>query len=195
MEKGQIRKAVKDLLAGLSEETRLRQIKRIHENTLSQKVWSDSNTVGLTIATPLEIPTQPLIQKAWKASKTVGVPKCEPTDKRLTFFELTSFDQLESVYFGLFEPIPTQTNRLSPSDLDLLVVPGLAYDMRGYRIGFGGGYYDRFLSGYTGVKLALAFEEQIFDELPNESHDQPVDFIVTPSRVIKCKAKAGGSTT
>lgn len=191
MDKRQIRKAVKDRLASMSEEIRAIQIKRIHENLLRQNIWSDARTIGLTIAMPLEIPTRPLIQKAWETSKAVAVPKCEPNEKKLTFFKLTTFDQLESVYFGLLEPIPAKTKRLSPSDLDLLIVPGLAYDARGFRVGFGGGFYDRFLTGYEGIKLALAFEDQIFDELPNESHDMPVDFIVTPSRVINCTAARG----
>ena len=97
----------------------------------------------------------------------------------MDFRKLERFDQLESVYSGLLEPIESKTNLVEPSDIDLLIVPGIAFDSEGFRMGFGGGYYDRFLQSFKGNTVSLAFREQIVSNLPKEDHDIPVEKIIT----------------
>ena len=100
----------------------------------------------LPFQSPPEIPTFHIIEQAWHEGKEVAVPKCNPENKAMEFKKITSFEQLESVYSGLLEPVAETVKVRDQHDLDLLIVPGLAFTKDGYRLGFGGGYYDRFLS-------------------------------------------------
>lgn len=158
----------------------------IHKKLLTHTIWMTSQTIGVTLSTSREINTLPLIEAAWVQGKRVVVPKCKPKNREMNFRLLTSLEQLETVYAGLQEPIEAITEPMDPQDIDLLLVPGLCFDPSGYRIGFGGGYYDRFLINYNGLKVALALNEQVLPSLPIEPHDQPVDIIVTPTSMIHC---------
>lgn len=92
----------------------------------------------------------------------------------MIFRQITNFDQLETVYMSLREPIPALTVETEANEIDLLFVPGVAYTRRGERIGYGGGYYDRYLLQYEGKTLSLAFDFQIVSYIPIESFDQNV---------------------
>ena len=86
----------------------------------------------------------------------------------------------------LKEPNPEETNIIPIENISYLIVPGVVFDQNGYRIGFGGGYYDRFLSKYDGPTISLAFDEQILLEVPNESFDIPVQSILSDKRRLEC---------
>ncbi|HET6871552.1 MAG TPA: 5-formyltetrahydrofolate cyclo-ligase [Sporolactobacillaceae bacterium] len=186
LDKKEWRGTIMSRLKRLSVEDRQLRSNAIYEHLVRLSNWATSETIGVTISTPNEIETRPIIEKAWEQAKEVAVPKCLPQTKQLDFRKLTHFSQLESVFYGLQEPIQDQTVPMAPEYIDLLIVPGLCFDSRGYRIGFGGGYYDRYLVHFNGVKVALAYEEQLIETVPEESHDIPVDFLITPSGVIPC---------
>lgn len=145
--------------------------------------WLGAKTIGLTISRQPEVDTYQIIRRAWEEGKQVVVPKCIPKNREMLFRTLSRFDQLESVYYGLLEPIESETTEVSPSNIDLLIVPGLAFTENGYRLGFGGGYYDRFLTTYNGHTLSLAFGQQIVSQLPVEGHDIPVEKLITNEKV------------
>jgi 5-formyltetrahydrofolate cyclo-ligase len=144
-----------------------------------QTIWQQANTIGITISRAPEVDTYQIIRKAWEQNKKVVVPKCHPKTREMTFHELNRFTQLESVYYGLLEPIEEVTTLVPKDEIDLLIVPGLAYDPNGYRLGFGGGYYDRFLVNFKGNTVALAFPHQLVDMLPVESHDIAVKYLIS----------------
>ena len=186
-DKKKVRKKVKTSLETLTDEKRVEYTKQISTKLYGLKEWKQAKLIGLTISIPPEFPTLHIIEQAWKEGKEVAIPKCNPEDKTMQFKKITSFEQLESVYSGLLEPVETTLNVMA-EDMDLLIVPGLAFTRDGYRLGFGGGYYDRFLSGYKGVTISLAFECQLIDELPTELHDIPVHQIVTMDKVYRTYA-------
>src|SRR5699024_7389164 len=111
--------------------------------------------------------------------------KCFPKEKRLVFYKFTSYDELEIVYYNLKEPRPLKTNEMDKDHIDLIIVPGLVYDQEGYRIGFGGGYYDRFLANYANETVSLAGQIQMVTNVPSESFDIPVNHIITENGHIK----------
>ena len=78
------------------------------------------------------------------------------------------------------------TELVEKKNIDLIVVPGVVFDRQGYRIGFGGGYYDRYLSDFEGKRIALAFDEQVIEAVPRESHDLPVHILITETERIVC---------
>lgn len=85
----------------------------------------------------------------------------------------------------MFEPKEHETDAVSKEEIDLVIVPGLLYNRAGYRVGFGGGYYDRFLKDYRGYTISLAFSFQLIDHLPHEEYDIPVGKMITEKEIIR----------
>jgi 5-formyltetrahydrofolate cyclo-ligase len=187
MGKNAIRQEMKETLGKLSKPTYEDYSYKIACRLFEQEDWLAAQSVGITISRFPEVDTYQIIRKAWELGKAVAVPKCDPLTKRLTFRTITEFSQLESVFYGLFEPIPERTAAIEANQLDLLIVPGLAYRKDGFRLGFGGGYYDRFLTDFSGKTLSLAFNEQIISDFPVKDHDIPVAKIITPDKVINSR--------
>lgn len=147
--------------------------------------WKNADTIGITVSRGKELDTSYIIRKAWEEGKNLAIPKCIHKTKEMDFRLFTDYSQLEIVYFGLQEPKVETTTAVSPNQIDLLIVPGLIYDEKGYRIGFGGGYFDRYLANYRNNTITLAFDLQVVDEIPKEDFDLPVQKIITDKRVIQ----------
>ena len=133
-----------------------------------------------------EADTLQLLKEALGAGRKVAVPKVAGTD--MVFYRITNFSQLVKGYKGILEP-DTECCEVITDDLPkhtLLFVPGCAFDEKGGRMGYGGGFYDRFMEAYPEVlRVALAYEEQLVEEVPREVHDKIVDVIVTEARMIQ----------
>lgn len=182
--KKELRKSLQEQLSTITKAAYEHYSYLIAKRLYEESFWKEANTIGITVSKIPEVDTYQIIRKCWEAGKTVVIPKCIPIDRRLEFRTLTAFNQLESVYYGLLEPVPSMTEEVQPNEIDLLIVPGLAYTRRRYRLGFGGGYYDRFLQNYKGHTLSLAFQMQIVEEIPIEEHDLPVEKIITDQGII-----------
>lgn len=153
---------------------------RIEQRLFEMDVWKESRVVAITLSLPLEIDTTSIIHAAWEAGKTVCVPKV--SREGLSFHVIQSIDELEAGVMNILEPTTPPTNE----SIDLCIVPGRVFDRAGYRIGWGGGYYDRFLETYGGVTVSLAYSIQIIERVPIEAHDLPVNWIVSEREVIQC---------
>lgn len=186
MEKSQLRKKTLSILNRMDHLTYNKRSSKIVDALVKETKFSLGDIVGITLSSFPEVDTWLLIEKLWSSGIRVAAPKCDSRDRSMQFYEITSFDQLEIVYMKLHEPNPNQTNKIKIENITYLIVPGVVFDSRGYRIGFGGGYYDRFLSVYNGPTISLAFDEQIIQAVPNEDFDIPVQFIFTDKRKIKC---------
>lgn len=128
-----------------------------------------------------EVDTCPLIRQLLDEERTVLVPVAAP-GRSMPWSRLDSFSDLAPARFGLLEPRPERLRIAEPPAGSVVLVPGLAFTPQGDRIGYGGGYFDRFLAGFTGVKIGLAFDCQIAETLPHAPHDVRVDMVVTESR-------------
>lgn len=149
------------------------------KNLLMYNGWKEARSIGVTVSNGFEWATRPIIETAWREQKAVCVPKCLPKLRKMDFYQIHTYDQLEIVYYNLLEPKPEVCKKVDKQDIDLLIVPGLLFNQKGYRIGFGGGYYDRYLTDFTNQTVSLASEGQVVDDLPVESFDIPVDSIIT----------------
>lgn len=142
-----------------------------------------------------EADTLQLIKEALEAGCKVAVPKVVGTD--MVFYRITDISLLVEGYKGILEPDTGQCEAIT-GDLpkrSLLFVPGCAFDEAGGRMGYGGGFYDRFIEQYPDVlRVALAYEEQIVEEVPREVHDKPVDAIVTEKRLLKVSQGVSGDS-
>ncbi|WP_342432317.1 5-formyltetrahydrofolate cyclo-ligase [Neobacillus sp. FSL H8-0543] len=179
-----VRKQMKEKLSELSKPLYEDYSYKIAKLLFEDEDWKQAKVIGITVSKQPEVDTYQIIRKAWELGKQVVVPKCIPSKKQLTFRSLTEFSQLESVFYGLLEPIEALTTETSSKNIDLLIIPGLAYTTKGYRLGFGGGYYDRFLSDFTGQTLSLAFNFQVIPQFTVEEHDLPVLKIITNNEVM-----------
>lgn len=186
MEKKEIRRAVLGRLKELPGDEHRERGLLAAGRLISDRRFADAGVIGITVSRYPELDTEPIIRAAWSAGKRVAVPRCSPGDRSMQFRELSSFDDLETVYMDLREPVESRTRPVGKEELDLIVVPGVVFSEEGFRIGFGGGYYDRFLAGFGGETVSIALEEQMSGGLPVEPHDIPVNAVMTDRRVILC---------
>jgi len=140
------------------------------------------------VSTGNEVGTRGLIRQLLAMSRQVGVPRFEPAAQRYAASELHDFDaELTAGKFGILEPKPATIRPMALDQIDAVLVPGLAFDETGNRLGRGSGHFDRLLGQTSGVKIALAFDFQVLDGVPAEAHDARMDFIVTETRVVNLR--------
>jgi 5-formyltetrahydrofolate cyclo-ligase len=184
---------MKEFLAGISETDRHARSLAACQNLISTKEFKAAQVVMIFMSMATEIETGTLAIKAWSEGKSVVVPRVEWGQKRMEPVEIQSLDVgMQTTKPGIREPIEGKVVPLGV--IDMVVIPGLAFDRKGFRVGRGRGFYDRFLSqqDFAGVRCALCFHEQLLAEnLPCELHDVAMDLVVTDKEVVRC-AKAGG---
>lgn len=133
-----------------------------------------------------EVDTRALIGTCLAQGKRVAVPVVMPSAKTMGHALIDGLDQLVVGPWGLVQPDPAAARWLpAKAWIDLVVVPGLAFDRRGHRIGRGGGYYDRFLAQVQTVKIGLCYDELVLDCIPGEPHDVPVDMVVAETAIYQ----------
>lgn len=138
-----------------------------------------------------EADTLSLLRHAIKAGKRIVLPKVDREQECLRLYEIKNISELVRGYMGIPEPGILKGREISLKDIDIAIVPGVGFDIKGRRLGYGGGYYDKLFAGSERhiTTIALCFEEQIVPALPDEGHDVKIDKIVTEKRVINCEQK------
>lgn len=184
MQKNELREIYKKKLFQQTEEERKQNSQLIRENLYKQPEWQQANIIGLVLSKKFEVATVEIIHRAWSEGKSVAIPKCIPDGRKMKFYIFTSYEQTEVVYYGLQEPVVSQTEHVESSQIDTIVVPGLAFSGDGKRLGFGGGYYDRYLSNYEGNILSLVYDCQLEEHIPIEEHDIMIPKIITEHQVF-----------
>lgn len=151
--------------------------RQIAEHLLAWEPFQKADKVMVYLSTGWEVDTWFLVEELRGRGVEIYVPVVQKNPKKLVPTRYFSKDRLVSADFGILEP-PSGTPTIDPLKLDLIIVPGLAFTNRGYRIGYGGGYYDRFLVSTTAPTVGLCFTAFIRD-LPIDEWDKPVDFLAT----------------
>ena len=150
---------------------------KLSERLFETAQWRKARSVYAYVAFNQEVRTRPIIERAWADGKRAAVPKIVAGEMR--FIWLESFDALApGGAFGILEP--TEDGPVADDDGALVLVPGLAFDARGHRLGYGGGYYDRWLAANPGhPTVALCYGFQRVDRIEDEEHDIAVDAIIS----------------
>jgi 5-formyltetrahydrofolate cyclo-ligase len=160
----------------------------ICESLITRKAYHQAKTVAVFVTYQSEVNTLPIIQDIIHKGKVPAVPRITGKGK-MEFYKIADPDNdLVPGTYGIREP-KKGLRKVKAEDIDLLVTPGAVFDNRGYRVGYGGGYYDRFIPKMnegTPV-ISLAYDLQIIDMVPNESFDKKVNMIITEKRVIRTK--------
>lgn len=181
MQKQELRIEKNNFRKNLSFEEILEKSMKVHENLRSIFEYKNSYVMMYYVSMDYEVDTLILIQEDMK-SKKILVPYVEDNNMKASI--ILSMDDLEKTRLGFLEP----KIKLESKNIDVIIVPGTAFDKTGARLGFGKGYYDKFLARYPNtLKLGIAFDEQIVDVVPTEAHDQKVDIIITDKQIIRCK--------
>ena len=171
-------------------EEAIREKSREITNRLDQQAeFQSCSDVFTFLSLPEEVQTGEMIQKALDSGKNVYVPLVDAEQKRLQISRLPGLDiEFETKRFGIREPGASHIKIVPPSVLDFVLVPGLAFDRKGGRIGFGAGFYDRFLKEVLGhvVRVGVAFDFQILESIPQMEWDVPVQKILTENATIVC---------
>jgi len=180
--KQQIRREIEAKRKALDSEWLVAASTKIVKNFQMLGAFASAGTVALYKAIGGEVDLDPLFSACWSAGKRTCIPIFNAEEKIYEMAEVTAETQYLTGHYGIREP-------LSPSlcpmgQIDLIAVPGLAFDRSGNRLGRGGGYYDRLLDGFSGVAVAVAFDFQILPEVPTEAHDKPVDQLVTEMKIV-----------
>ncbi len=151
---------------------------RILEKVLKSEAFQQAKTVACYFSIRSEVETGELMTRALLLGKCVALPKT--CGDELVFYRIDGEEPLVKSRFGVPEPDGNEEKRIDPKTIDLLIVPGVAFDEQGYRLGYGKGFYDRFLPKTDAKRIGLAFREQILSKpLPRDDFDQPVDQVIT----------------
>jgi 5-formyltetrahydrofolate cyclo-ligase len=189
--KKELRKKILALRDSLPSEERQQKSRSIHSRLFSLPEFIAARTVAFFVSFKSEVITETMIKESLSLGKAVVVPVTDLAGKRLQFSLVLDYEtDLAPGTWGILEPRPDRLQPVPLEEVDLIIAPGAAFDVRGNRIGYGGGFYDWLLrsSGNRIPSVSLAFEVQIVEEVPvDPAHDEPVDLIVTEERIIRCK--------
>lgn len=148
--------------------------------------WEATTTVCVYVSYGNEVSTHALIYQSLRTGKRLLAPKVEGA--RLNWYVLKAWEDLAPGAHKILEPVPERCTRVDEPQPDLVLVPGLAFDRCGHRLGHGSGYYDRFLEHVHCPKIGLTYDCLLTDALPSEDHDVHVDWLITESGVFKTRA-------
>ena len=156
---------------------------KILKKLTSLRKYKNSDVVFTYISKSIEVDTYGIIRKCWKDGKKVAAPACDKETRTMKFYFINSFDDLEKGTFGLLEPNEEKCKEVRDFSSGLCIVPGFAFDFKAYRLGYGYGYYDRFLQHFGGTTVGICYSNCITQNLPHGRYDKPVDIVVTNSYI------------
>jgi 5-formyltetrahydrofolate cyclo-ligase len=186
--KAEKRAFYKSLRKSMNPEIKKSADRQIFEKLISFPEFKNSELILTYISVNDETDTISLIKYCFENNKKVAVPKCLDKNGNMEFFEIKSFDDVKPSYFGLLEP-SKNCHLITGFDNSLCVVPAFSYDIKGYTIGYGGGFYDRFLSKHNVFKAGICYDESIETNHLHDEFDINVDIVITEKQIISLEDK------
>ena len=185
-EKKVLRKRILEIRDSLDNKEKELMDNIIFNKLINTDLYMKANNIFIYLNFGSEVETKKIINKALEDKKEVYIPKIYKEDKSMKAIRLSSFNDLKENSMGILEPI-SDTDFIEKERIDLIIVPGVAFDFKGNRVGYGGGYYDRYLKAIekNSNKLVLAYEFQIIDFIEAEAHDIKFDYIITNTKFIE----------
>lgn len=183
MSKKALRRRILEIRDHIPVEERIQKSGKILNRLLAAEAFQRAETIFTFVSWKSEVDTYGIIKYAWEMGKRTAVPKVE--GKEIQFYEMTELSQLKPGAWNIPEPDVTKCRPAVPGGSDFMVLPGAVFDEKCGRIGYGGGFYDRYQETYPGVpNAAVAFEEQIVPVVPSEVHDIRPEMVITDRRII-----------
>ncbi|MFA4814498.1 MAG: 5-formyltetrahydrofolate cyclo-ligase [Candidatus Gracilibacteria bacterium] len=179
--KNAIRNQMREQRQTLSPALHAEKSKEIRHRLEGFPAFKTAGKMLIYVSAKEEVDTHGLIKDALKQGRKVYVPKIQ--NGSIAICPLYEWKDLEPGTFGILEPCEI-LEETRPEEMDIIIVPGLAFDVHGHRVGYGKGYYDKLLKRTRGYKVGLAFCEQMIEKVPTETHDVPLDLIITDKALI-----------
>ncbi len=177
LRKEAIRKDIFKKREALTDQYRQEAENKIYEKIFSLPEFQEAETIMIYYSTEDEFNTMPIIERAWKDGKQVGSPRVFPK-RVIEAMELTPATEFEESKFGIKEPVK-ETPIIAPEDIDLIIMPCVSSNRDGERVGYGGGYYDRFLERAENALLVLPYYSKLeTQDIPMEEHDKKIDIVI-----------------
>jgi len=160
---------------------------KILNQVMKLEEFKNAKTIMTFVSFSSEVDTRGFIEKCWEIGKRVVTPLAKMKTKELEIYKINNWSQLQPGVYGILEPIPDKQRLVAPSEIDLVINPGVAFDINLNRMGYGGGFYDRFYHHLKKdcCRVAVGFDAQIVDKVPVDKYDIPVDMLITENRIIK----------
>jgi 5-formyltetrahydrofolate cyclo-ligase len=184
-EKERLRQEILRRRSQLAIEEREQASRKIVQEILRSKQFQEAEIIFAYIPFRDEVDISALIEECWRMDKQIFVPKADKASQSMAFYRIESWSDLEKGNYGIMEPKRSCLSHTNEK-IDLMIVPGVAFDRKRNRIGYGAGYYDRYLSrlNHKPFLLAPAYSLQIVPKIPTEPWDQPLDAIITEAEWI-----------
>ncbi len=177
--KQQLREHYKQLRRELPPKDKEHRDRRVADHVRRLWQYTKNDTLLCYVSTDIEVDTHRIIECALQDGKKVAVPRCIPGTRLMEFYYIDSLSDLAPGSFGVLEPVADPEKLLTDLSSGLCLVPALCYDLEGYRLGYGKGYYDRYLAGFEGSLVGLCYSDCIERHLPHGRFDRPVETLVT----------------
>lgn len=186
MEKKDLRKRILNIRNNMQKDEKLLKDKKILKHIIENDIYINSKSIFTYVNFGSEVNTIAIIERALEEGKNIYVPKTNIIKKEMVAVKINSVEDLQIGNYGILEPKENLTISENES-FDLVIMPGAVFDYNGNRIGYGAGYYDKYLLQIDKdiKKIALAYELQILDNIPREEHDVQVNYIITEERILK----------
>lgn len=186
MNKNELRKSYLKKRDELDSEFKYESDEKILKSLLGLKEYRHSNTIMCFVSFRSEVDTRDFIEESLRRGKRVVVPVVKKDDNTLILCEIKSFLELKSGYMGILEPEIRGDNIVDPTAIDICIVPGAVFDNYGYRVGYGGGYYDRLIPRFRDdtIKIGVCYDIQRVEKLSPDEYDQKVDMIITEKEIL-----------
>jgi len=166
----------------LEEDVRAQRNEKICKNMLASATFRYADVLLMYYPKPDEIDIRPVAEAALAAGKKIAFPRCNPADHTMVFHFVSSLDELCPGSYNIMEPsaaLPAFTTDMAENCNVACIVPAVVFDKKGFRIGYGGGYYDRYLAGFRGTKIGFAYRDFIVNSVPHGRFDLTVDVMIT----------------
>ena len=186
MNKIEIRKEILSVRNNLNKEALNNFNKNIFNTIIKSDIYKKAQSIFIYISFGSEVETKKIIEHAISLGKNIYVPKTDKTIKEMIAVKIHSFDNMTVDKWGILEPIIVDKQNIG-NEFDLIIMPGVAFDITGNRLGYGGGYYDKYIHNLKRrpTLLALSYEFQIIDNIIAEIHDMQLDYIITENKTYK----------
>ena len=186
-EKSAFRAECRRARAGISSEIRALLSEQICERLLACEEYKTATLILAYHPIGSEADTLPIIKRALADKKRLALPICRYDSDDMDFFFINDLDSLDTGRFSIPSPSPLSEkyDPLCDSSTAIILLPALAFDKSGKRIGYGRGFYDKYLTLFGGKRIGLQFSSLVFDSIPSEAHDMAVDMIISDKEVIR----------
>ncbi len=181
------REEIKGWRRSLSEAEKSELDTAIMERFFNSYVYKRTKQLFIYVSTSIEVDTLRIIERASEEGRKIACPRCVDGTREMEFYYIKDANDLEPGTFGVLEPVADRGNLVTDFSNGVCVVPGLSFDHGGFRLGYGKGYYDRFLSGYKGFTCGLCYSQNVVRTLPHGRFDRHVGLLITDRFSKRCR--------